>query len=112
MDLMGPYANLYLRYMATVSNKLIDQLSSAIRQAKVLNQNFYISDDLYARTTLEWVIEGLKGRLAKCLNADKGYCDIWYLESHSECMLLMDILYEYTEDPIYKPQMNNKSMWD
>ncbi len=98
--------------MATVSQKLIDQLAARYRQSKLENQNFYIGDELYAKTSLEWVIEALQRRLANCLNADKGYCDIWYLESHSECLLIMDTLYELTEDILYKPSIGKKGIWD
>lgn len=94
---------------------LVDQLVKEYKNARYAECNYYMADTLIAKTSLEWVIEGFKSRLAKCLNADKGYCDIWYLESHSNCKLLMDILYEFTADQIYSPTMGNIgniSLWD
>jgi hypothetical protein len=40
------------------------------------------------------------------MNASSGVCDIWYLESHSECLLLMDLIYEYSGDEIYNPVLD------
>jgi hypothetical protein len=99
----------------SINDILVNQLVSEYKEARYRECNYYMADTLIAKTSLEWVIKVLQSRLAKCLNADKGYCDIWYLESHSNCKLLMDILYEFTEDPIYsdKPKMYvNDTLWD
>jgi len=89
---------------------LVDQLASVLAEVKVNNQNYYISESDYASASLEWVIEGLQGHLAKCLNASEGYCDIWYLESHSQCKLLMDILYEFTSNDLYNRYFGKRDL--
>lgn len=99
----------------SINNILVNQLVSEYKEARYRECNYYMADSLIAKTSLVWVIERLQSRLANCLNADKGYCDIWYLESHSNCKLLMDILYEFTEDDIYNrniPSIGDISLWD
>jgi len=61
---------------------------------------------------LEWVLEDLKGRLETCLNASSGVCDIWYLETHSECKLLMDLIYTYSNNPFYKAKGLSSTPWN
>lgn len=85
----------------SVNNILVDQLVKEYKNARYKECNYYMADTLIAKTSLEWVSEAFRRRLETCLNADKGICDIWYLESHSSCKLLMDILYEFTADEIY-----------
>jgi hypothetical protein len=80
-----------------------DKLAKYLADVRYRENNYFEANNLMARSSLEWVIEVLQGRLAKCLNADKGYCDIWYLESHSECLLLMDLLYQFSRDEKYMP---------
>lgn len=84
-----------------MNKSIIHELVIKFKEARYKECNYYMADTLLATAALEWAVERLQGRLAKCLNADKGYCDIWYLESHSECKMLMDLLYEFTEDETY-----------
>jgi hypothetical protein len=78
-----------------------DKLAKYLADVRYKENNYFEANNLMARSSLEWVIEVLQGRLAKCLNASQGYCDIWYLESHSECLLLMDLLYQFSRDEKY-----------
>jgi hypothetical protein len=87
-----------------VNKNKSDELALYLQERRYQECNYFQADRFIARCSLEWVIKGLQSRLANCLNADKGYCDIWYLESHSECKLLMDMLYEYSGNEIYNPQ--------
>lgn len=85
----------------TVNSEIVHELAREFKDARYRECNYYMADTLLATSALEWVIERLQGRLAKCLNTSEGYCDIWYLESHSECKLLMDMLYEFTSNDLY-----------
>ena len=83
-----------------------DQLAKYLQNRRYEECNYYQADRFIAECSLEWVIEGLKRRLETCLNASSGVCDIWYLESHSDCLLLMDLIYEYSSDDRYKPVLD------
>lgn len=83
-----------------------DQLAKHLLNRRYEECNYYQADRFIAECSLEWVIEGLKRRLETCMNASSGVCDIWYLESHSECLLLMNLIYEYSGDEIYNPVLD------
>ena len=78
-----------------------DQLAKYLLDRRYEECNYYQADRFIAQCSLEWVIKGLKSRLETCMNAESGVCDIWYLESHSDCLLLMNLIYEYSADPLY-----------
>ena len=84
-----------------VNSDKADQLAKYLLDRRYEECNYYQADKFIARCSLEWVIKGLKSRLETCLNAESGVCDIWYLESHSDCLLLMNLIYEYSGDPLY-----------
>lgn len=84
-----------------MNKSIIHELVIRFKEARYKECNYYMADTLLATAALEWAVERLQGRLAKCLNADKGYCDIWYLESHSDCKLLMEMLHELTGEDRY-----------
>jgi hypothetical protein len=83
-----------------------DQLAKHLLNRRYEECNYYQADRFIAECSLEWVIEGLKRRLETCMNASSGVCDIWYLESHSDCLLLMNLIYEYSGDEIYNPVLD------
>jgi hypothetical protein len=83
-----------------------DELAKYLQNRRYEECNYYQADRFIAECLLEWVSEGLKRRLETCLNASSGVCDIWYLESHSDCLLLMNIIYEYSGDEIYNPVLD------
>ena len=85
----------------TVNKDEADKLAKYLAEVRYRECNYFQADNLMARSSLEWVIEGLKRRLETCMNAESGVCDIWYLESHSDCLLLMDLIYQYSNDPLY-----------
>ena len=89
-----------------MNNSIIHELVKRFKDARHRECNYYMADTLLAASAIEWAVERLQGRLAKCLNADKGYCDIWYLETHSDCKLLMDMLYEFTGEDRYNPSLD------
>ena len=78
-----------------------DKLAKYLADVRYRENNYFEANNLMARSSLEWVIKSLQGRLEQCLNASSGVCDIWYLESHSDCLLLMNLIYEYSADPLY-----------
>jgi hypothetical protein len=47
-------------------------------------------------------INVIEGYLNKCLNVENGKCDLAW--KHDDCRVLMDILYEMTEDNKYKQE--------
>jgi hypothetical protein len=83
-----------------------DELAKYLLDKRYEACNYYQADTFIAGAALEWVIKGLKSRLEQCLNADSGVCDIWYLESHSDCLLLMNLIYEYSGNEIYNPVLD------
>lgn len=87
-----------------MNKDIIEDLVKEFKNARYKECNYYMADTLLAATALEYVVERLKGHLQECLNTSEGYCDIWYLDSHRECKKLMDILYEFTEDDLYKTE--------
>jgi hypothetical protein len=89
-----------------------DQLAKHLLNRRYEECNYYQADRFIAECSLEWVIEGLKRRLEQCLNASSGVCDIWYLESHSDCLLLMNLIYEYSGDKIYMPEFKVNDPWE
>ena len=78
-----------------------DKLAKYLADVRYRENNYFEANNLMARSSLEWVIESLKSRLEQCLNASSGVCDIWYLESHTKCLLLMNLIYKYSGDPLY-----------
>jgi len=106
MDPYGSTGNVY----NMVNKDKIDMLARYLQDCRYKERNYYQPDKFIARSSLEWVIEGLKSRLETCLNASSGVCDIWYLESHSDCLLLMNLIYEYSNDPLYYAKWDNKNI--
>ena len=82
-----------------------DQLAKYLLDRRYEECNYYQADRFIAQCSLEWVIKGLKSRLETCMNAESGVCDIWYIESHSDCLLLMNLIYEYSADPLYDAKL-------
>ena len=78
-----------------------DKLAKYLADVRYRENNYFEANNLMASSSLEWVIEVLQGCLAKCLNASSGVCDIWYIETHSDCLLLMDLLYQFSRDEKY-----------
>ena len=91
-----------------MNNSIIHELTKRFKDARHRECNYYMADTLLATAALEWAVERLQGRLANCGNTDKGYCDIWYLESHSDCKLIMEILYELTQNQIYNRKFGKR----
>ena len=88
-----------------VNSDKADQLAKYLLDRRYEECNYFQADKFMARSSLEWVIKGLKSRLETCMNAESGVCDIWYLESHSDCLLLMNLIYEYSADPLYDAKL-------
>jgi hypothetical protein len=88
-----------------IKQEIIHELTTEFKNARYRECNYYMADTLLASTALEWVIKRLEGHLAKCLNVSEGVCDIWYLESHTECNLLMSILYDLTANNKYNVKL-------
>lgn len=96
-----------------MNQEILNDLVKEFKDARYRECNYYAADTLLATTAIEWLSERLEARLGKCLNADKGYCDIWYLDSHRECNMLMSILYELTANEKYNPKFGSHSdPWD
>jgi hypothetical protein len=84
-----------------INKDISDKLAKYLAEVRYQENNYFEANNLMARSSLEWVLKGLKSRLEECLNASSGVCDIWYLESHTSCLLLMNLIYEYSGDPLY-----------
>lgn len=90
----------------SVKSDNIDLLARYLQDRRYEACNYYQADRFIAQCLLEWVLERLQSRLETCLNASSGVCDIWYLESHSDCLLLMNLIYEYSGNEIYNPVLD------
>ena len=60
-------------------------------------------------------IDLVESYLNKCLNVNDGRCNLTW--KHEDCKVLMEILYEMTEDKKYKEEEwlfdpNQKLLWD
>lgn len=89
----------------------LDQIAYRMNRAK---KNSY--DDIdKSEAALSWTVEKIESYLNKCLNVENGKCNITW--RHDHCKLLMDILYDITEDERYKEKElvidpNKRSLWD
>lgn len=83
----------------------VDILAKYLQDRRYQECNYFQADRFIAQCSLEWVLKGLKSRLESCLNASSGVCDIWFLESHSDCLLLMNLIYEYGGDDLYNAKL-------
>ena len=85
-------------------NKLYrDQIARRITDSKYANKTYYQSDIDQAMVSLVWISNYLQERISKqCLNAadNNGICDLTW--KHEDCRVLMEILFELTEDDKFK----------
>jgi hypothetical protein len=87
-----------------LNKQIVQELSLYISDSRYREQNYYVDDSLLASAALEWVIDRLKSRLeAICGNVEGDFCRLWYMDSHEACMVIMRILYDLTNDDLYKP---------
>lgn len=84
-----------------IKPEIVHELTKEFKNARYRECNYYMADSLLATTAIEWVIERLEGHLADCLNVSDGYCNVWYLDSHTACKKLMSILYDLTANKKY-----------
>ena len=68
-----------------------------------------------ATEALKWMVEKVEFYLNKCLNVEDGQCNLSW--KHDDCKVLMDILYDLTEDVKYKESLwrfdtKQDSLWD
>jgi hypothetical protein len=64
---------------------------------------------------LKWMVEKVESYLNKCLNVEDGQCNLTW--KHEDCKVLMDILYDLTEDVKYKESTwrfdpKQEHLWD
>ena len=89
-----------------LNKQIVQELSLYLSDSRYREQNYYVDDSLLASAALEWVVDRLKSRLeASCLNVEGDLCRLWYMDSHSGCMSIMRILYDLTNDDLYKPAL-------
>lgn len=87
-------------------NKLIlDQATRALNDGRMKAQNYYL-DVAMAEGVLEYVVKKLESYL--CENAENGKCELWW--RHEDCLRIMEILYEFTEDRKYLHFRDNKDL--
>lgn len=79
----------------------MDKAVQSVHAIKLYNNNYYLTDDEVVEAALKPIVGYLEGLLKACLNFDGAKCDLWRLDSHRECFLLMDILYEFTSNEDY-----------
>lgn len=82
---------------------IIDQLARYISDRKYASQTYYMSDIDQAAAAIDFFKSYLDQRiLTQCMNsqANEGICDLTW--KHEDCRVLMDILFELTEDDKYK----------
>ena len=74
----------------------VDQITRAMNTAQKDNYQ----DVVYATAALKWMEAKIESYLNKCLNVEEGQCNMTW--RHDDCKLLMDILYDITENEKYK----------
>ncbi len=82
---------------------LIDQLARSIADAKYSTRTYYMSDIDQAAAAMKFFASYLDQKIViSCLNAqaNNGICDLTW--KHEDCRVLMDILFELTEDDKYR----------
>lgn len=82
---------------------LIDQLARYISDRKYSTKTYYMSDIDQSAAAIDFFKSYLDQRiLTQCLNAqdNNGICDLTW--KHLDCRVLMEILFELTEDEKYK----------
>ena len=78
-------------------NKLyVDQITYSMNRAE---KSVY-EDVSKATEALNWTVKKIESYLNKCLNVEDGQCNLTW--KHEDCKVLMDILYDLTEDVKYK----------
>lgn len=96
-----------------MNNMYVKQLARHLTDTRYSEESYYLTDDLIATAALEWVIQRLQKALEQsCGNFDGSICDLWYLDSHEACREIMHIIYTFTLDQKYKPQLEPISNWD
>jgi hypothetical protein len=68
-----------------------------------------------ATESLKWIVEKIESYLNKCVNVENGICNLTW--KHEDCKVLMEILYEITQDNKYKEKEwlfdpNKQLLWD
>lgn len=89
----------------------IDQITRAMNTAE---RNNY-QDVVYATAALKWMEAKIESYLNRCLNVEDGQCNLTW--RHDDCKLLMDILYDITENEKYKEKFwtfdpKQTGLWD
>ena len=93
-------------------NKLyIDQIAYRMNRAE---KGVY-EDVSKATESLKWIVEKIESYLNKCGNVENGICNLTW--KHEDCKVLMEILYEITQDNKYKEKEwlfdpNKQLLWD
>lgn len=77
--------------------------------AKYRTQTYYMSDMDMAAAVLEKVIEVIEEKLSKCPNVKDNICNMTF--RHEDCLSLMDLLYDMTDDPKYRRDDNWKQQF-
>ena len=101
----------HLLHQKIMKKLYVDQITRAMNTAHKDNYQ----DVVYATASLKWMAEKIESYLNKCLNVEDGQCNLTW--KHDECKMLMDILYDITEDVKYKEKTwsfdpNQSSLWD
>lgn len=89
----------------------VDQIARAMNTAE---KNTY-QDVAQATAALKWTVDKIESYLNKCLNVEDGQCSLTW--KHEECKVLMDMLYDLTENVKYKEKTwrfdpNQTHLWD
>lgn len=93
----------------------LDKAVQSLHAHKLYQNNYYLTEDDIAQAITKPILEALEGSLRTCGNFDGSKCDLWYLESHTGCLQLMQILYLFTSDPVYDPKFPSQpeySPWE
>jgi hypothetical protein len=83
--------------------KIISQMVYEMESTSAYS-NYPTDYQKVARSCLGYVNEYLDDQLSKCGNVKDGYCNMWW--RHDECVRLMEILFQLTENRKYELQGN------
>lgn len=101
----------HLHQQNQMNRLYIDQITRAMNTAEKNNYQ----DVVYATASLKWMEAKIESYLNRCLNVEDGQCSLTW--KHDDCKLLMDILYDITEDEKYKEKpwtfdSEQTGLWD
>lgn len=79
-----------------MNQQIINEALMYVKDEKARQEN-YFSENAGVIGTINFITEKMESKL--CLNAENGNCPYWW--KHDDCLLIMEFLYEITDNKKY-----------